>query len=111
LPEAGAAENCWGATTFPTAPAATSRRLETQHRRGGKGGNPKAMLSSGNLNTAALTLFLSLHLSVKVRLPWLVMDDPVQGIDEVHIAQFAALLRMVSKQMRRQVIIAATNVR
>jgi exonuclease SbcC len=80
--------------------------LETHHRRGGKGGNPRAMLSAGNLNTAALTLFLALHLSVKPRLPWLVIDDPVQSMDEVHIAQFAALLRTLSKQMKRQVIVA-----
>ena len=80
--------------------------LETHHRRGGKAGNPRAMLSAGNLNTAALTLFLALHLSVKARLPWLVIDDPVQSMDEVHIAQFAALLRTLSKQMGRQVIIA-----
>ncbi|WP_294308618.1 AAA family ATPase [uncultured Sphingomonas sp.] len=80
--------------------------LETRHRRGGKGGNPRAMLSAGNLNTAALTLFLALHLSVKPRLPWLVIDDPVQSMDEVHIAQFAALLRTLSKQMQRQVIVA-----
>jgi exonuclease SbcC len=80
--------------------------LETHHRRGGKGGNPRAMLSAGNLNTAALTLFLALHLSVKPRLPWLVIDDPVQSMDEVHIAQFAALLRTLSKQMQRQVIVA-----
>lgn len=80
--------------------------LETHHRRGGKGGNPRAMLSAGNLNTAALTLFLALHLSAKARLPWLVIDDPVQSMDEVHIAQFAALLRTLSKQMKRQVIIA-----
>ena len=80
--------------------------LETRHRRGGKGGNPRAMLSAGNLNTAALTLFMALHLSVKRTLPWLVIDDPVQSMDEVHIAQFAALLRTLSKQMRRQVIIA-----
>jgi DNA repair protein SbcC/Rad50 len=39
--------------------------LETVYRTGGKGGNPRAMLSAGNLNTAALTLFLALHLSVK----------------------------------------------
>ena len=64
------------------------------------------MLSAGNLNTAALTLFLALHLSVKPRLPWLVIDDPVQSMDEVHIAQFAALLRTLSKQMKRQVIVA-----
>lgn len=80
--------------------------LETHHRRGGKGGNPRAMLSAGNLNTAALTLFLALHLSVKAKLPWLVIDDPVQSMDEVHIAQFAALLRTLAKQMKRQVVIA-----
>jgi len=80
--------------------------LETLYRSGGRGGNPRAMLSAGNLNTAALTLFLALHLSVKPKLPWLVIDDPVQSMDEVHISQFAALLRTLSKQMGRQVIIA-----
>lgn len=80
--------------------------LETLFRTGGKGGNPRAMLSAGNLNTAALTLFLALHLSVKPTLPWLVIDDPVQSMDEVHIAQFAALLRTLAKQHARQVIIA-----
>jgi exonuclease SbcC len=80
--------------------------LETLYRSGGKGGNPRAMLSAGNLNTAALTLFLALHLSVGPTLPWLVIDDPVQSMDEVHIAQFAALLRTLSKQHGRQAIIA-----
>lgn len=79
--------------------------LETRYR-GEVGGNPKAMLSAGNLNTAALTLFLSLHLSVEPLLPWLVIDDPVQSMDEIHIAQFAALLRTLSKQHNRQIIIA-----
>lgn len=81
-------------------------RLETHYRDGSKGGNPRAMLSAGNLNTAALTLFLALHLSVKPQLPWLIIDDPVQSMDEVHISQFAALLRTLSKQHSRQVIIA-----
>jgi DNA repair protein SbcC/Rad50 len=80
--------------------------LETLYRDGGKGGNPRAMLSAGNLNTAALTLFLALHLSVKRELPCLLIDDPVQSMDEVHIAQFAALLRTLSKQKERQIIIA-----
>ncbi|MBB5663858.1 exonuclease SbcC [Rhizobium leguminosarum] len=81
--------------------------LETWYRSGGKGGNPRAMLSAGNLNTAALTLFLALHLSVAPDLPWLVIDDPVQSMDEVHIAQFAALLRTLSKSTtRRQIIVA-----
>jgi exonuclease SbcC len=80
--------------------------LETLYRTGGKGGNPRAMLSAGNLNTAALTLFLALHLSVKPELPWLLIDDPVQSMDEVHIAQLAALLRTLSKQHNRQIIVA-----
>jgi DNA repair protein SbcC/Rad50 len=80
--------------------------LETLHRTGKTSGSPGAMLSQGNLNTAALTLFLALHLSVPVRMPWLVLDDPVQSMDDVHIAQFAALLRTLAKGMNRQVVIA-----
>jgi exonuclease SbcC len=80
--------------------------LETYHRTGGRSGTPGAMLSQGNLNTAALTLFLALHLSVPSKMPWLVLDDPVQSMDDVHIAQFAALLRSLSKSMNRQLVIA-----
>jgi DNA repair protein SbcC/Rad50 len=80
--------------------------LKTRHRSGATGGTPAAMLSAGNLNTAALTLFLALHLSIPTQLPWLILDDPVQSMDEVHIAQFAALLRTLSKEHRRQIIIA-----
>ena len=82
-------------------------RLVTEHRDGGAaGGTPGAMLSAGNLNTAALTLFLSLHLSVPKTLPWLILDDPVQSMDDVHIAHLAALLRTLSKEHERQIIIA-----
>ena len=80
--------------------------LETVHRRGERAGNPQTMLSAGNLNTAALTLFLALHLSLDPKLPWLLIDDPVQSMDEVHISQFAALLRTLSKRLGRRVIIA-----
>jgi exonuclease SbcC len=82
-------------------------RLVTLHRdTGEQGGTPGAMLSAGNLNTAALTLFMALHLSVSKVLPWLILDDPVQSMDDVHIAHFAALLRTLSKEHDRQVIIA-----
>ncbi|MEA1618327.1 AAA family ATPase [Erythrobacter sp. T5W1-R] len=80
--------------------------LETLHRSGKASGSPGAMLSQGNLNTAALTLFLALHLSVPSRFPWLVLDDPVQSMDDVHIAQFAALLRTLAKGLGRQLIVA-----
>lgn len=80
--------------------------LKTTYRNKQGGGNPKAMLSAGNLNTAALTLFLSLHLSASNSLPWLVLDDPVQNMDDIHVAQFSALLRTLTRQNKRQVIIA-----
>ncbi|MEO9338607.1 hypothetical protein ABFT80_14290 [Mesorhizobium sp. SB112] len=83
-----------------------SALLETVHRDGGTYGGPGAMLSAGNLNTAALTLFLALHLSVNPDLPWLVLDDPVQSMDELHVAQFAALLRTLAKREDRQIVIA-----
>lgn len=92
-------------------PEASTQKLEpkliTTHRDGGLlGGAPGAMLSAGNLNTAALTLFIALHLSVPRELPWLILDDPVQSMDEVHVAQFAALLRTLSKEHGRQIVIA-----
>lgn len=92
-------------------PKSSTRKLQpklvTVHRDGGQpGGTPGAMLSAGNLNTAALTLFLALHLSVPPQLPWLILDDPVQSMDEIHVAHFAALLRTLSKQHRRQIVVA-----
>jgi exonuclease SbcC len=64
------------------------------------------MLSAGNLNTAALTLFLALNLAVPPRLPWLFLDDPVQSMDEIHVAQFAALLRTLTRTLDRRVVLA-----
>lgn len=92
-------------------PTSSTQRLQpkliTEHRDGGDaGGTPGAMLSAGNLNTAALTLFTALHLSVPTKLPWLILDDPVQSMDDVHIAHFAALLRTLSKEHGRQIMIA-----
>ena len=84
----------------------TSVEVRTAHRDGTGGGAPATMLSAGNLNTAALTLFLALHLTVESRVRCLILDDPVQSMDEVHVSQFAALLRTLSRQLDRQVVIA-----
>src|SRR5262249_26319061 len=95
------------AFNLPANATDVSASLMTIHRKGVPGGAPGSMLSAGNLNTAALTLFLALHFSVaSSRLPWLVLDDPVQSMDELHIAQFAALLRTLSKGHGRKIIIA-----
>ena len=91
----------------PSPSGPVKARLETRRRDGTLGGTPSDMLSAGNLNTAALTLFLALHLSVRRRIPWLLLDDPVQSMDEIHVAQFAALLRTLTQQEpQRRVVIA-----
>lgn len=92
---------------IPTATkTALDIKLETTHRTGAASGPPQMMLSAGNLNTAALSLFLALHLAVQPVVPCLVFDDPVQAMDEVHVAQFAGLIRVLAKQHGRQVVIA-----
>lgn len=80
--------------------------LQTIHSSGGLAGKPSVMLSAGNLNTAALSLFIALHLAVEPLFPCLVFDDPVQSMDEVHVAQFAGLMRVLSKEHKRQIVIA-----
>ena len=75
-------------------PESSTQRLQpkliTEYRDSGEtGGTPGAMLSTGNLNTAALTLFIALHLSVPKTLPWLIFDDPVQSMDDMHITHTA----------------------
>ena len=105
LPEVPPVPPAFSVPTY--SPQHLQPKLITNFRNGGDaGGTPGAMLSAGNLNTAALTLFLALHLSVPKKLPWLILDDPVQSMDDVHISNFAALLRTLSKEHRRQVIIA-----
>lgn len=81
-------------------------RLETQLPDGTVSGAPGAMLSYGNTNSAALALFMAVHLSAPAKLPWLIFDDPVQSMDDIHIANFAAIVRQLAFMHGRQVIIA-----
>lgn len=81
-------------------------RLETALPDGRTSGSPGAMLSYGNANSAALALFMALHLSAPTQLPWLIFDDPVQSMDDIHVANFAAIVRQLAYVHRRQVVIA-----
>jgi DNA repair protein SbcC/Rad50 len=65
-----------------------------------------AVASSGNLNTAALSLFLSLNLIEQPRHKFIALDDPVQAMDDVHVVQLANLLREIQRQSRRQLLVA-----
>ena len=80
--------------------------IETRHRDGLEGATPAAMLSQGNLNTAALSLFIALHFAVSPRLPWLIFDDPVQSMDDLHISNFASMVKQLTRRNGRQVVIA-----
>jgi len=91
---------------IPSSSKTLELTLETVHMSGEPSGSPQMMLSAGNLNTAALSLFVALHLAVEPLVPCLVLDDPVHSMDEVHVAQFAGLIRILSKCHGRQVIIA-----
>lgn len=62
--------------------------------------------SLGNLNTAALSLFLSLNLVQPLQSQILVLDDPVQSMDDVHISQLSLLMREIVNQAGRQLVVA-----
>jgi exonuclease SbcC len=64
------------------------------------------VLSTGNLNTAALSLFLALHLVEEPRHHILVLDDPIQSMDDVHVVQLASVLRAIVREAGRQLLIA-----
>lgn len=65
-----------------------------------------SVLSSGNLNTAALSLFLALHVMDRTSHGLLVLDDPVQSADDVHVSQLAIMLRALMTQLGRQIVVA-----
>lgn len=81
-------------------------RLETALDSGEVGGAPGEMLSFGNSNTAALSLFTALHLSVPTKVPWLIFDDPVQSMDDIHVANFAMVVRELAYSHGRQIVVA-----
>lgn len=65
-----------------------------------------AVASSGNVTTAALSLYLALHLIEQPRHRVLVLDDPVQNMDDVRVVQLAGLLRKIGRSAERQIVIA-----
>lgn len=65
-----------------------------------------SVLSAGNVNTAALSLFLALHLANQSGPRVIILDDPVQSMDDVHAMEFASLLSFIAYQAHRQVIVA-----
>lgn len=66
----------------------------------------ESVLSAGNLNTAALSLFLALNLLQEPVNRLLVLDDPVQSMDDLHAVELANVLRLIARQGDRQLVVA-----
>jgi exonuclease SbcC len=49
---------------------------------------------------------LSLHLIEEPRHSLLILDDPIQNMDDLHVVQLANLLRQIRQQAKRQLILA-----
>jgi exonuclease SbcC len=65
-----------------------------------------SVVSSSNLNTAALCLFISLNLVQNPEHRVMLFDDPVQSMDDVHVVQLATLLRALVREGKRQLVVA-----
>jgi exonuclease SbcC len=68
--------------------------------------NARSVLSAGNISTAALSLFLTLNLMERTTHGVLVLDDPIQSIDDIKVSQLARVIRTIAEQTKRQVFLA-----
>jgi DNA repair exonuclease SbcCD ATPase subunit len=68
------------------------------------GDNPLVVCSEGQLNIVALSYFVAFGLSAgQRRLPFMIMDDPLQFMDEVNVLGFADLCRHLRSE--RQIVV------
>ncbi|HMO15658.1 MAG TPA: AAA family ATPase [Pirellulaceae bacterium] len=95
---------------FLPAPKIVRGRMETYLSAGRDGQmsyrDLAAVLSSGNLNTAALSLFLTLNMVEEPKHHVLILDDPVQNMDDIHVVNLGALLKAIVHQADRQLVVA-----
>ena len=91
-------------------PEVTRGRLQTRLSAGIDGQmsfhDLASVLSSGNLNTAALSLFLTLNIVEQPRHHVLILDDPVQNMDDIHVVNLGALLKSITQEAGRQLVVA-----
>lgn len=69
--------------------------------------NPVYFFSSAQSNTLALSIFLGLNLiSNGLNLNTILLDDPIQNMDDINIHSFVDLLKQISFQEDKQIIIS-----
>jgi chromosome segregation protein len=76
-------------------------------RRQGPKAYPSTVFSTSQLNALAVCVFLALNLKSAKSIPWLMLDDPIQAMDDLNILGFCEVLRQVRGE--RQVFISSHN--
>ena len=75
------------------------------HESGSASGPAGNILSAGNLSAATISFFLATHASASSPVPVMLMDDPIQSMDEMHISNFAAFVRTFARLGSTQVFL------
>jgi exonuclease SbcC len=65
-----------------------------------------AVFSQGELNSCAIAFFLALATSHPSSLKFMVLDDPVQNMDEIHIEEFGNVLKFMKDILGYQIVVA-----
>jgi exonuclease SbcC len=65
-----------------------------------------AIFSQGELNSCAMAFFLALATTNPQSLGFLLLDDPVQNMDEIHIEEFGNILKFIKDRLGWQLVIA-----
>jgi DNA repair protein SbcC/Rad50 len=65
----------------------------------------EAVFSQGELNACAIAFFLALATSHSGGLELLLLDDPVQNMDEIHIEEFGNVLKFLKDVLGWQIVI------
>ena len=85
----------------------TAQTLVTDHLPDGSKleSNPLLIFSTSQGNVAALSAFLAMNITAGARaLPFILLDDPIQSMDNVNVLAFSDLCRHLRK--RRQLIVS-----
>jgi len=65
----------------------------------------EAVFSQGELNCCAIAFFLALATSHPEGLHFLLLDDPVQNMDELHIEEFGNVLKFLKDILGWQIVV------
>jgi len=65
-----------------------------------------AVFSQGELNSCAIAFFLALATSHPGGLKFLMLDDPVQNMDEIHIEEFGNVLKFLKDELGWQLLVS-----